>query len=61
MSSDTFLNIHSVMSKGVPDFEPVLSSELFLPLMIDFTPENESILSAYIPVAREWVEHEITS
>lgn len=59
--TSTFLNIHSIISKGAPDFEPVLSSELFLPLMIDFTPENESILSAYIPVAREWIEHEISS
>lgn len=61
MSSDTFLNVHSITVKGAAEFEPLQASEMLLPLMLDETPENESIIAGYIPVAREWIEHEITS
>lgn len=59
--SSTFLNIKSTLVKGPAEFEPVLSTELLLPLMIDDTPENQSIIAGYIPVAREWIEHEVSS
>jgi len=55
----TFLDVHNVIVRGAPDFEPLDPSDVVDHIRAGDSPEVISMIADYLTAAREWVENEI--